>query len=1067
MSSTVWGYLGGNIAEEKQDVDGLRTPEGTISRLDDADLPRRPAEKAPDQTALDEREGAGSVAASRSSPVPEGETDAAPYPQSAEIASRAAGLNDSLWISSSTALSPAIAPTPWDGDLIASLLGPQFGSGVRYIDVMAGSTLSGSYYDDVVSNASLAGSYDAGVAFGAVGACGCAGCAQYQSQFGAGFDENGTSSTTVAVAATGNQLIDGLLSGVRWSGSISYSDPDSAADYQGGYNSNANGNGLSAQNEGFSQFSAQQMSALHFALNQAIYTQTSGVFAIEAFTNIDITYAGAGTGASTMRYANSSDAATAYAYYPNNNIYGGDSFFGVNARTPTAGNYSWMTTLHEIGHSMGLAHGHTGGGYGALPANYDSHEYSLMTYRSYIGSNAQFVYNETFGYPQTYMMLDILALQHMYGADYSVNSGNTTYSWSPTTGETYINGVLNIDPGGNRIFATIWDGGGTDTYDLSNYSSNLIIDLNPGGHSVFSSAQLAYLGGGPNGGYARGNIFNAMLFGGNTASLIENAIGGSGSDTFTGNVGNNVLSGNGGFDTVIFSGNRSSYLFTETNSYSVTGNSQGTDTLNSIERFQFADITVVDDVIGGTNTTQAIAVNASRTGEIQFRGDLDWYQATLTGGQNYVLDLRGSPTGNGTLSDPFVRMYNAAGTEIALNDDAGIGFEAQLTVRVTDSGTYFFGARRFGDSGTGTYLMELEGLSGNTRFQNPTLELNSFGPNAGGWSSNNIYLRTVADVNGDGLSDIVGFGGSNVYVSLGSNGGFIDPVASIASFGQGYAGGGWSNNDYYTRTMGDVNGDGRADIVGFGSAGVYISLSTGSTSFADPYLDLTSFGPASGGWTSNNYLPRTLGDINGDGRDDIVGFGSAGVYVALARTSGTPGFNDPIFALNSLGSSDAGGGWSSFEQFPRTVADVNGDGRDDLIGFGGAGVYTAMGQADGTFAPVQFALDSFGFSPAGGSWASFDAYPRLVRDLNLDGRADIVGFGGSFVYTAMGQADGTFGNVVQDLASFGASPSAGSWSSNDLYPRLLGDVTGDFRPDILAFGSDGVYVSRDFDFVTV
>ncbi|MGO8176273.1 M10 family metallopeptidase C-terminal domain-containing protein, partial [Rhizobium ruizarguesonis] len=71
-------------------------------------------------------------------------------------------------------------------------------------------------------------------------------------------------------------------------------------------------------------------------------------------------------------------------------------------------------------------------------------------------------------------------------------------------------------------FATIWDGGGIDTYDLSDYTTALKIDLREGGYSVFSQGQLADLGGGPNNGYARGNIFNALLYHDNTASLIEN-----------------------------------------------------------------------------------------------------------------------------------------------------------------------------------------------------------------------------------------------------------------------------------------------------------------------------------------------------------------------------------------------------------------------------------------------------------------------------------------------------------------------------------------------------------------
>lgn len=364
---------------------------------------------------------------------------------------------------------------------------------------------------------------------------------------------NGTGDAVVSVGATGDQKIDALLIGTRWSdGYITYSNPDSAADYQAGYSSDQDGDGISAQNEGFSAFSAQQMVALHAALNSAVYTQLAGSvgFSVEGFTNLGIDFGTSGSGNGTIRAANSSDPGTSYAFYPNAGLTGGDTFIGPSARTPTAGNYSWHTMWHELGHSLGLKHGHETSVFGALPAAYNSNEFSIMTYATFIGDTQGGVDYETWGAPQTFMMLDIAALQAMYGADYTTNAGNTVYSWNPLTGDTLVNGSIAIDPGGNRIFMTVWDGGGVDTYDLSNYSSNCEIDLNAGSYCDFNSGQSAYLGGGPNGGYARGNVFNALLFAGNTASLIENANGGSGADTITGNQANNVLRGNGGNDVM-------------------------------------------------------------------------------------------------------------------------------------------------------------------------------------------------------------------------------------------------------------------------------------------------------------------------------------------------------------------------------------------------------------------------------------------------------------------------------------------------------------------------------------
>ena len=105
-------------------------------------------------------------------------------------------------------------------------------------------------------------------------------------------------------------------------------------------------------------------------------------------------------------------------------------------------------------------------------------------------------------------------------------------------------------------------------------------------------------------------------------------------------------------------------------------------------------------------------------------------------------------------------------------------------------------------------------------------------------------------------------------------------VATLWINNYGFNAGNW-RVDQHPRALADINGDGRADIVGFGNDGVYLSLSTG-TSFTPSALVLNSFGFNAGNWRVDQH-PRVLADVNGDGRADIVGFGDNGVLVAVSN----------------------------------------------------------------------------------------------------------------------------------------------------------------------------------------
>ena len=200
-----------------------------------------------------------------------------------------------------------------------------------------------------------------------------------------------------------------------------------------------------------------------------------------------------------------------------------------------------------------------------------------------------------------------------------------------------------------------------------------------------------------------------------------------------------------------------------------------------------------------------MAVGGTATGSIETSGDQDWFRTSLVAGHHYVITERGSPSGGGTLSDTLMHLYNSGGTSVGLNDDGGIGFNSELGIVATTTGDYYLSAQDFNDTGTGTYTVGLQDLGTSTdRFSAPTLALGNFGSNQG-WTSQNTYPRQIADINGDGTSDIVAFGLAGTYVALSTGNGFTAPSLVLNNFGTSQN---WSSQDSYPRLLADVNGDG-------------------------------------------------------------------------------------------------------------------------------------------------------------------------------------------------------------------------------------------------------------------
>ncbi len=116
-----------------------------------------------------------------------------------------------------------------------------------------------------------------------------------------------------------------------------------------------------------------------------------------------------------------------------------------------------------------------------------------------------------------------------------------------------------------------------------------------------------------------------------------------------------------------------------------------------------------DDYTQDTTTAGSVAVGGVATGEIETSGDRDWFAVELVAGRTYTIDLRGSGTRDGTLSDPYLRgIHDADGNLIpgTTNDDGGAGYNSRVTFTASESGSYYIAAGAYA-SGQGTYEVEV------------------------------------------------------------------------------------------------------------------------------------------------------------------------------------------------------------------------------------------------------------------------------------------------------------------------------------------------------------------------
>ena len=474
------------------------------------------------------------------------------------------------------------------------------------------------------------------------------------------------------------------------------------------------------------------------------------------------------------------------------------------------------------------------------------------------------------------MMYDIAALQTMYGANYTTNSGNSVYVWSPTTGEMFINGVAQGAPGSNKVFMTLWDGGGTDTYNFSGYDTDLTVSLQPGAWTTTSTQQLANLGDGH---YATGNIANSLLYKSNPASLIENAIGGSGEDVITGNVADNAFTGGrgddringlGGADTAIYSGNSSYYSYAQNADGSWTvadlraGSPDGIDTLTSIQFLKFADITVdlgpSVAVITGTSGSDIIDATQTVAGQAMPCDEVDMIYG-MAGPTIRSMQWAGMIKSSG--GDGADTLYGGLGNDYL---DGGVGVDkmfggkAHHAFVVDNTGDV---ATESANEGTRHNLRIRLSFALAANIENLTLT----GAASIAGTGNQLAQRVTGNASGNVLN---GLGGSDVINGLAGN----DRLDGGAGADQMY--GGIGNDTYVVDNSGDVANE-------TGGDGTDTVLSSISFSLADSThaigsienLTLTGSGAinATGNALNNVLIGNSAANVlsGGEGSDRLDG----------------------------------------------------------------------------------------------------------------------------------------------------------------------------------------------------
>ena len=277
--------------------------------------------------------------------------------------------------------------------------------------------------------------------------------------------------------------------------------------------------------------------------------------------------------------ANQQTTTKGYSYIPGQtpDARAGDVWLDLETlQLLSPGQEGWEVLLHEIGHALGLSHPKAESSVTTATVLLDEWNDNGYTVMSSLQSPSK-LWQSWFG------ALDIQALQSLYGTGRPLATGNDTYMYGNSQGQS---------------LSTLRDAGGTDFLDLSKNSLGAYVDLKPGS---FSSIGITAQGYG-----AYNNVFI------DSSTTIENVIGTAYDDVIFGNDannliyewgGNDVIDGRGGVNTVVYLGKRSDYNINTSEIakhwlVEAKNGAMGSDDLTNVKLLQFADAKVSLDVAG-------------------------------------------------------------------------------------------------------------------------------------------------------------------------------------------------------------------------------------------------------------------------------------------------------------------------------------------------------------------------------------------------------------------------------------------------------------------------------------